>query len=216
MRPDFLKCPQSSKEGLRPFRIFAQKDKPDVLQQFCKDCNYPFSAKQRLIISNLPPIRKKKIIYLDQNIISDIARALHPQPLDELLPEEKQRAMEIFSKIDYLRKAQCIVCPYSWDHRGESVVATDITSNTFRDLMRVYQYLANEIRFEDTFALKMDQIVRFAREWVGDRKFEAIDYSLGEALEKDPHHWYWEDNMPFSYTVMEGEAEERSKVDNEV
>ncbi|MFA5272970.1 MAG: hypothetical protein WC353_02300 [Candidatus Peribacter sp.] len=212
MSQGWLACPQCKKETLRPFRIIPRKEEPDVLQQFCQECDYPFSAGERLVIRELPPIRRKKIIYLDQNIIGEITGALHPKPKFPLSIPEKQRAMEIFSKLDYLRKGQCLACPYSWDHRGESVVATNVTPNSFRDLMRVFRYLANDIRFEDSFRIKVDQILRFAQKWVGEKSFETLQFASDHLFETNPHHWYWEERGPFSYILMEGEAEERIKI----
>ena len=209
-----LQCPDCKEEGLVPFRIFARKQKPTVLQQYCSKCDYPFSKSQRLIISEISPLpKKKKIIYLDQNILSQFVRALHPKALTKLDAKAEQRAKTLYSKIDFLRKAQCIVCPYSWDHRRESVVANTLTTQSFRDLMRMYTYLSNNIRFMDNLELQRMQVLIFAKAWLGDRDFGKLDFSFEGVFGANPHDWFWHPaREPFSYIVLEGEAEEVDKI----
>lgn len=209
-----LQCPDCKENGLVPFRIFARKEKPTVLQQYCSKCDFPFSKSQRLIITEIPPLpRKKRIIYLDQNVLSHFVRFLHPNPLTKLEPKAEQRAGILFSKIDFLIKAQCIVCPYSWDHRRESVVAKTLTNQSFRDLMRMYTYLSNNIRFMDNLELQRRQVLIFAKAWLGGRDFEQLDFNFEGVFAANPHNWFWHPaREPFSYIVLEEEAKEVDEI----
>jgi len=162
------------------------------------------SKGERLVPVDLPAIERKKIIYLDQNVIGNIMAALHPDERPKQPASVIARADAIFAKLDRLRKAQCIVCPYSWDHRRESVVA----HKYFVSLMKVYTYLANDIRFVSAFDIQKRQLALFTEAWFqGDTS--NIDYADDSVFESHPHHWYWrQENMPFSYVTYDGEADE--------
>lgn len=196
-----MHCSNCGKNSFRPFRILPGNQSPDILQKYCRECKFPLSTTSKLIPLELPSIKNKKIIYLDQNIISEIMNALMPNSQNEMREELRERALNIYKKLEKLRKSQCIVCPYSWDHRRESVVEPEM----FRNLLRVYTYLANNIRFVDAFTIQKNQIDKYFEALVKGQT-DGISFEDDSVFEKDPNHWFWEqENMPFSYVTIEDE-----------
>lgn len=98
----------------------------------------------------------KKIIYLDQGAISNITKVLDPDfPRREQLLEKQQVWLELYKKLDRLRRLQLIVCPQSYFHLIESMISPEIS---FESLQYVYSYLSNGCNFDDPTAILDTQI----------------------------------------------------------
>lgn len=98
----------------------------------------------------------KRIIYLDQGAISNIAKVLDPDfPRRERLLKSEPFWLELYKKLDRLRRLQLIVCPQSYFHLTESMISTNIS---FESLQYVYSYLSNGCRFDDQVAIRDLQI----------------------------------------------------------
>lgn len=86
----------------------------------------------------------------------------------------------------------------------ESVVANQL----FVSLMKVYTYLANDVRFVSASDIQRRQLAVFTEAWFKGST-DNIDFSDDSVFESPPHRWYWkQENMPFSYVTYEGEADE--------
>jgi hypothetical protein len=98
----------------------------------------------------------KKVIYLDQSVISNITKVLDPDfPRREQLLEKEPVWLEIYKKLDKLRRLQLIVCPQSYFHLIESMISPEIS---FESLQYVYSYLSNGCNFDDPTAILDTQI----------------------------------------------------------
>lgn len=87
----------------------------------------------------------KRIIYLDQGAISNIAKVLNPDfPRRERLLKSEPFWLELYKKLDRLRRLQLIVCPQSYLHLTESMISTE---KSFESLQYVYSYLSNGCHF---------------------------------------------------------------------
>lgn len=89
----------------------------------------------------LPPL-SKKVVYLDQMILSNIAKTLDPE-WGKQRPQQDNYWATAFDALDRAVKLQLIVCPYSRTHERESVVLPH-----FPVLRRLYEHLAEGIMFE--------------------------------------------------------------------
>lgn len=88
------------------------------------------------------PSLNKRIIYLDQNILSNIAKSLDPV-WGSQRPEQDPFWTRAFDALDRVVKLQIAVCPSSPIHEQESLVAPH-----FEILKRLYEYLGVGVEFE--------------------------------------------------------------------
>jgi hypothetical protein len=111
----------------------------------CRDCWH--NARERL-----PPLRKR-LIYLDQMVLSNVAKELDP-----VWKAKTSRPdpfwLEVFDQLDRLVKLQLIVCPESPIHEEES--AYDDRFEVV--LRRLYQHLASGVSLEYPIQIHIHQI----------------------------------------------------------
>lgn len=139
--------------SLDAFGTFLSVGGGRVYTKKCRKC-------RRLKRIPLPPLTRK-IIYLDQFVISNIVKALDPSTT----PQKRARLgsfwRDAFEKIHRLCKLQLIVCPDSPIHYDESVVTTD-----FRKLKRIYELLSSGSTFHEPERIRNVQIISLARKWI--------------------------------------------------
>lgn len=125
----------------------------------CRDCwhtdHYP-----------LPPL-EKKVIYLDQMVISHMTKALHPTAAAGRNIDPFWR--ELFEKLDVACKMQLVICPDSDAHREESAVWTHPEA-----LRRMYEHFSNGVSFHDTAVVREAQLMEFFENWLAGQPTEPI------------------------------------------
>ena len=84
---------------------------------------------------SLDPPHFKKVVYLDQFVISEIVNAIDPPRVDPFW-------RQVFEALERVSKLQLVVCPWSPIHRDESLL-----SGRFERLQQMYEHLANGVRF---------------------------------------------------------------------
>lgn len=92
------------------------------------------------------PVIKKKIIYLDQFVISEMMKAVNDklgrkQHIDKFW-------VELFEKLEVLSSLQLIICPDSTFHRRESM------PYEFQALKRMYEHFSHGITFYDPATIR--------------------------------------------------------------
>lgn len=123
--PAFHACPNCKR---REFGLLMVGH--NLVTRRCRECRHTASE-------TLPPL-SKKIIYLDQMVVSNIHKALAPDWEREVDPYW----LELFSKLDRLLKLQLVLCPNTTVHEQESSVTP-----AFEGLRRIYEYLGNGASF---------------------------------------------------------------------
>src|SRR6266576_4971578 len=88
----------------------------------------------------LDPPHFKKVLYLDQFVISEIVNAIDPHAKAHARVDPFWR--QVFEALERVSKLQLVVCPWSPIHRDESLL-----SGRFERLQRMYEHLANGVRF---------------------------------------------------------------------
>jgi hypothetical protein len=124
------------------------------------------------------PVVKKRIIYLDQFVISNMMK--------ELDPANKNAHgfyRPLFEKLDRLSKLQLIVCPDSPIQDHESVVDT-----RYEKIRAVFRQLSHGISFHDPTTILHAQIMRAFRYWLANEPCNA-DVTRKFALTQDPDVW---------------------------
>jgi len=152
--PPFIKCPKCKK--LDTFGVLFISGHSYTRR--CRECWFTESYK-------LPGI-KKKIIYLDQFVISEMMKSINKK-----LKKTKTTAsfwLTLFEKLDRLIKLQLIICPYSTFHRDESALYE------FEAHRRMYEHLSNGTSFYDAGTIRRFQISDYFRKlsW-GEEKPES-------------------------------------------
>lgn len=129
------------------------------------------------------PRLQKKVIYLDQFVISNMAKQLSPKPKGAREDKHDKFFLELFEVLDRLCKLQLAVCPESALHLHESVV----TGPHFEDLREVYSHLSYEVRMSRAEQVLHCQITQAFQAWIdgvplswpGERHI-ALDGSLDD------------------------------------
>lgn len=129
----------------------------------------------------LLPIRKR-IVYLDQFAISEMAKVLHPNTKDKV----PQFWRDLYGRLDRLVKLQVIVCPTSRFHDTESRMTTE----HFEKIRRVNNQLSGGIGFRDEHSIHRTQLLQFAECWLDPTmSIDSIVLNQEKAFLKNPHSW---------------------------
>jgi hypothetical protein len=130
----------------------------------------------------LPPV-KKRIIYLDQFVFSNMMKELDPANVGVVNTGSDGFYLTLFKTLDRLSKLQLIVCPDSPLHDHESVVDT-----RYEKIRAVFRQLSHDVSFRDPRTMLHAQIMRAFDCWMGGEPCLA-DSSWDFALTRNPHVW---------------------------
>lgn len=129
----------------------------------------------------LPKIRKK-IIYLDQNVLSHI------------LSERDARWQEINKRLRLLAYLQVVICPSSEIHWEESLLAEYSRTK----LQYLYRELSEDTEFRSITDIQQVQLLRSIRRYLrksDGSSVEKSDQDYSEFIEKDPNRWTLYDEL---------------------
>jgi len=87
---------------------------------------------------SLDPAHFKKVVYLDQFVISEIVNAIDPHAKAHARVDPFWR--QVFEALERVSKLQLVVCPWSPIHRDESLL-----SGRCERLQQMYEHLANGV-----------------------------------------------------------------------
>lgn len=143
----------------------------------CRECWH--TATERL------PSLKKHVIYLDQLVLSEMAKSLDPV-WRGTKSERDPFWIDLFDKVERLAKLQLAVFPESPLHQRESVALLPY----YGVLRRLYEHLSAEVRFEHPSHVHIAQLGRAFRQYVGLEprngklnRDDAIDGKVDEWLD---------------------------------
>jgi len=149
---------------------------------------------------SLPSI-SKKLIYLDQMVVSEIAKVLNPS--DRANSRVDPYWLEVFEKLDHLVKLQLIVCPQSFTHQEESLVAGD----RYKPFRRIYQLLSHGVSFYDSSTIQRFQTHHALLKWLGEseNKNLATNDVTNENIDK------WQSRMLIDVDLAGDRVEEYAR-----
>jgi hypothetical protein len=141
----------------------------------CRDCWH----KQYFPL----PTLQKKIIYLDQFVVSNLMKLDNPvfQRNDRLIKETFWT--ELRDLLLQLREMQLICCPNSTSHEAESRI-----SSFNEELKKTYEALSGGIKFSSFHDISSDQIGELALAWSENRE-PQFDFDPKHILTKNPNEW---------------------------
>ena len=143
----FHPCPRCGQMQLGTLFI-----RGNVHSRRCRNCFHNESE-------HLPPL-EKKLIYLDQMVLSGIAREIDPV-WREKTPRGDDFWLQAFDQIDRLVKLQLIVCPDSPIHEEESSYDDRYESV----LRRLYEHLASGVSLHFPHQVHMAQLWEAFEAW---------------------------------------------------
>lgn len=120
---------------MRPRDLWLKSRASSSVERRCRNCWY--SATEPL------PLLAKKVLYLDQFVLSNMAMSL-----DALWQAERNNTpppiwLRLFGALDRAVRLQLPVCPVSRIHEQESIVPPH-----FAMVRRIYEHLSGEVEFE--------------------------------------------------------------------
>jgi hypothetical protein len=174
--PPFIECPKCKK--LNSFGVLMISGHHYTRR--CRECWFTETYK-------LPEI-KKKIVYLDQFVISNMMKAIN-QKLGKVKKVDPFW-LKLFEKLDRLVKLQLIICPDSTFHRNESLLSY------YEALKKMYEHLSGGVSFYDPSTIRRFQIAEYFKQFIAGIEqpkltIEAKNVILGQIDE-------WQDKIRIS------------------
>jgi hypothetical protein len=141
------------------------------------------------------PVPDKKVIYLDQFVISNMMKELDPDRPPEAKGAKGGLYRTLFERLDRLAKLQLAFCPDSPVHDQESVV--DVR---YEKLRSVFRHLSHGISLVTPSTIFHAQLLRAFRTW-WDSDAHAPPLERRFAFNQDFNVWHDRYRIELNYTV---------------
>jgi len=168
--PPWRTCPACGKDKFGVMIISGSS-----LMRRCCDCWHKQDYQ-------LPKLRKK-IIYLDQFVISNLMKLENPATKGHATVAADPFWRELRDLLFQLRQLQMICCPDSGSHEEESR-----TSRFNAELKKTYEALSGGVTFEAYDSIKSKQIGELALAWSENRE-PSFNFDPSDILSRDPNGW---------------------------
>ena len=135
----------------------------------------------------LPPL-DKKIIYLDQFVLSEMLKSIDPSVPRRGTLNPIWRTL--FKKLEQLSRKQLLVCPKSAYHNIESLPTT-----FYSKLQTLIEYLSWHVSFYRPNSIKMRQVEKHAQLWIQGKGDEEPTIEHHDALKGRINYWHTWNNL---------------------
>ncbi|MFC1498055.1 hypothetical protein ACFLS1_06260 [Verrucomicrobiota bacterium] len=173
IRGPFRQCPKCGKDTYGVLSVYS-----DNYRRRCNraECWHTSDA--------IPlPSLQKKIIYLDQPAISEIAKVREPALKKNTDRQSNSCWIEIERRLTKLISCQAVVCPESECHFYESLVH----ESTYDGFKSCYEGVAGGVKFLPPKEIKTRQICRALRKWLGDKTVNEM--KVADSTSGNIHAW---------------------------
>jgi hypothetical protein len=147
--PPYIECPNCKKPAFGVISVNSGS-----YDRRCRECHFKNDG-----IPLWPT--EKKVIYIDQFAISNMAKALN----DKMKGHENAAAdplwLKLFEALERVCKLQLAICPDSTAHRDESLV-----SAYFAPLKRMYEQLSHGVSFDAPETIDQRQLSEASGAWI--------------------------------------------------
>ena len=150
-----------------------------------------------------PPI-KKRIIYLDQFLISNIAKVLDPTARSHAATATEPFWLEVYKKLDRLSSLNLIVCPDSFFHNEESMLSGD---PPYKKLREVYEHLSHGITFYDHNTITRFQVHQHLENYLNGEPAKALELDPTSVTHGDLHEWLGRMRISVNGNPFEGQID---------
>ena len=181
-RSDFIsgpykKCPNPKRSTEDAFGVFTPMGDSKGYSRECIRCGHTEGF-------GFPSI-KKKIIYLDQFVISNLIKLLDKSHPSHARVKADPFWTNLFIKLELASKSQAIVCPDSFYHKDESLVG----SIDFKLMKRLYEHFSNGKTLYPSIIIEKNQIAHHFESWLDGKKANFEFKPEDIAFERDLHGW---------------------------
>ena len=142
----------------------------------CERCGYTK-------VYNLPKL-KKKIIYLDQFVISNITNTLNKVSKSHKRVNKDQYWLDLYKLLDRLLKLQIIVCPSTDYCRQESARSQD-----YKSIFRIIKHLSNDTFFNDNTDILRFQIYQHFKGYLTKNRYTPAVLDPQFVIQGIVHGW---------------------------
>jgi transcription elongation factor Elf1 len=170
--PPYIECPKCQNKN--SFGVLSVQDQRYIRR--CKECWHTANF-------NLPKLNKK-VVYLDQFVISNMMKSLNPDTKAFKKKAVDKFWTELFSKLYRLANMQLIICPDSEFHTEESLV-----SPYFHELKRMYELLGHGLSFYDHETIRNFQICERATNWIKAETNPATQITAKSIIHGNKDAW---------------------------
>jgi hypothetical protein len=170
----FLTCCRC---GHDTFGIYLSVGSGDHYTRECSTCGYHEERQ-------LPPTQKA-IIYLDQFVISNLAKLLDDTAAGHNTVAADSFWLALYEKASLVLGLQLAVFPDSEFHSVESLISTDPPYEVLRD---VYEHLSNGVTFFDRAATERFQLLPLFKRWL-DPAVSERPIAREHLMHGKPHEW---------------------------
>jgi len=171
IRGPFRDCPRC---GENRYGILSVHAKHYVRR--CRDCRHTSDHLR------LPPLNKK-VIYLDQFVISEMAKVNEPNLRKNLERPVNKIWPKMLEKLQLLIRAQMVVCPGSECHFFESLAM----DSGYEGLKKFYEGISGGVQFESPKEIQTRQISRALRCWLS--KKPVVGMAVTDATTGEINAW---------------------------
>lgn len=134
----------------------------------------------------LPELRKK-VIYLDQLVFSNIMKMLSADAPGHKRAKAEPLWRELFESLDVLCRMQLVICPDSTEHHDESLI-----SPFYEELKHTYEHFSTGISFSRSIGIQDLQIVDAFNCWLRD---ENPEFKFDPRCIAHPNLHRWQDRI---------------------
>ncbi len=200
----YWNCPKCRKKSFGVVQIL-----PQSYKRRCKDCHYPDGTDDKCIYP-LPTL-KKKIIYIDQFVISNMMKAVSKVKECGGTYDNDGYWLEMYERLCKLCHMQLVVCPESCFHREESSLCRHFT-----ELKKMYELLSCDVKFKSSDEIKIEQICEHARYWLDGQPEKKIEIEPQSVIDGKLDAWQERFTVSIDWKhsneIVEGLRGERGKV----
>ena len=203
-RRDFIsgpykQCPNPECQVQDSFGVLTCIEGMSSYTRECTECGYQE-------VYDLPPINKK-VIYLDQFVISNLIKLL-----DNTHPSHQKIMSDpfwesLFTKLEAASKSQAIVCPDSFYHLNESLTG----KIDFKLMRRLYEHFSCGKTLYPSAIIERMQVETHFKGWLNNEKVK-FDYFPEGISFKNLHTWSLGLRVSVNANPYPGEIEGLNKI----
>ncbi|MFA6428195.1 MAG: SEC-C metal-binding domain-containing protein [Candidatus Buchananbacteria bacterium] len=152
---------------------------------------------------SLPEI-KKKIIYLDQFLISNMTKALDKTARSHEKVIAQPFWLEAYKKLDRLLMLNLVVCPDSTFHTDESLLSGD---PPYKSLKKVYERLSSGCTFYDHHTILRFQVQEHFENYLNDVPDKPLELKVDNIVHGRLHEWLGRMRVSVNMRPYDGQLE---------
>lgn len=179
-RRDFISapykdCPNCKRTGV--FGVFMPIEGSRAYSRECIECWHEESYQY--------PKIKKRVVYLDQFVISNLIKLLDKEHPSHSTIKADTFWENLFIKLERATRAQAIVCPDSFYHRDESLVG----NVNHRLMRRLYEHFSSGKTLQPSSVVERFQISKHFESWLKAEKTNFTFDPQDISFDHDLHTW---------------------------